>query len=69
VSSARAVHVHPSTTSPEAQSSALARIYARALQRYEESQKAAEPAPELDSRDDAKESNGCIATGRLPRRN
>jgi hypothetical protein len=25
------------------------------------SKKAAEPAPELDSHDDAKESNGCIA--------
>jgi hypothetical protein len=41
----------------EAQSIALARIYARALQRYQENRKAAELAPEPDGRDDVKESN------------
>ena len=42
----------PHSAAPfDAQSSALARIYARALQRYREKQMAAEPAPEPDGRD------------------
>lgn len=48
---------------PEAHLSALVRVYALARKRYQEEKMTAEPAPEPDGRDDAKESDdGCAAT-------
>jgi hypothetical protein len=47
-------HALNSSALSEAQSSALARIYTRALERYYESKMAAEPAPEPDGRDGTK---------------
>jgi hypothetical protein len=46
---------------------ARARAWAFVFQCWQQKEMAAEPAPELDSHDDAKESNGCIATGRISR--
>jgi hypothetical protein len=53
--------------SPEQARDARARAWAFAFRCWQQKQTAAEPAPELDSHDDAKESNGCTATGRIPR--
>jgi hypothetical protein len=50
--STQVAHALNSSALSEAQSSALARIYTRALERYYERKKAAEPAPEPDSRND-----------------
>jgi hypothetical protein len=49
----RLTHARHSSAPSEALPSALARVYARARHRYEESQKAAEPSPEPDGRNDA----------------
>jgi hypothetical protein len=51
--STQVAHALNSSALSEAQSSALARIYTRALERYYESKKAAEPAPDPDSCNDA----------------
>jgi hypothetical protein len=44
-----------------------ARCWDFVFQCWQEKQIAAEPAPEPDGYDDAKESNGCTATRSLPR--
>ncbi len=57
-------------TTPSVQLNALATIYRRAVERYEEAdamKKAAERLPSPDGRDNAKEiENGCAANGSIP---
>jgi hypothetical protein len=47
-------------TTPEAELNALATVYKYVLDCH--AKKAAEPAPELDGRDDVKESHGYVAS-------
>ena len=58
----RIIYSARADATPEAELGALAAIYSLCLQKHRENQKAAGPAPESDSRDAVKESNGYDAS-------
>jgi hypothetical protein len=61
MNSARITYTPRPDTNAQAELDALAAIYSFCLRKHRENRKAVEPAPEPNDRDDAKESNGCIA--------
>jgi hypothetical protein len=60
--SPRITYVARPNATPETELSALATVYKFVLSKSNASQKAVEPAPEPDGRDDAKSSEGMVAS-------